>query len=886
MSKQFILNRWHKLSIVMVMTVAIALSGYQALAALTFDATSVIGSTTLSLSGAAGSAITVGDAAQTGTISVGTSTGAMTLNLGTGNSTKTVAIGTGTGIDTINIGTGGTLADIIRIGDSVADLALTDAQWGITTAGAATFVTVNGNTISTGTGTLTIGGTGSLITTGSFATTLASSATATLTLPGASGTLATLAGTETLSGKTLTAPKFADLGFIADESGAKLLSFNSTTTPVNYMELSNSPANTALTFWAKGASTNLSLTFQTKGTGTFSFYNDVALDDTIVLAPKMGGGAAFSGIITTADLTAEKTYTFPDATGGVVVATNSATATQALFATATSGAPAFRAIALTDLPTQTGTGNIVLATAPSVTTLTVASGGASITGGLNNNAGGITNAGAISGASSGAFSGVVTLSGNDLTILAVTGVPADDATSSLVQLGPAIAGGSAIGTYLGSNPATFTGDFINLQVAGASKFKVTNAGVVTAVTFVGALTGNASTATSATSATSATTATHIAGGAAGSLPYQTGAGATSLLGIGTASQVLRVNAGATAPEWVTFIAALDNASAWTVAQKLDAGITVDTTNFTVDGTTGAVHTAGNFDVATNKFTVAAASGDTLIAGTLGVTGAITGSLTGNAATVTNGVYTTNKDATGGVAGLTLFKINFKNAANTFTNFFTNTTTAARTYTFQDRDGTIADDTDLALKANIASPTFTGTVTIPTPFTLGAVSVLPTGTELNFVDGVTSAIQTQLDAKQGTLTNSAGLLAALSDETGTGLAAFNTNPTFAGQTKKSVQAGITAFATGGQTNAVAITADIAEVTTVGTAADSVKLPVAVAGMQITVINKAATNSMGLFPGAGGNINEAGLNLVYNVAAKVKVICTAIDAVAWECQKMAR
>ena len=45
-----------------------------------------------------------------------------------------------------------------------------------------------------------------------------------------------------------------------------------------------------------------------------------------------------------------------------------------------------------------------------------------------------------------------------------------------------------------------------------------------------------------------------------------------------------------------------------------------------------------------------------------------------------------------------------------------------------------------------SPTFTGTVTIPTPFTLGAVSVTPTGTELNYVAGVTSAIQTQLDAK--------------------------------------------------------------------------------------------------------------------------------------------
>ncbi|MEK6323634.1 MAG: hypothetical protein AABN33_18490 [Acidobacteriota bacterium] len=43
--------------------------------------------------------------------------------------------------------------------------------------------------------------------------------------------------------------------------------------------------------------------------------------------------------------------------------------------------------------------------------------------------------------------------------------------------------------------------------------------------------------------------------------------------------------------------------------------------------------------------------------------------------------------------------------------------------------------------------FEATVTIPTPFTLGAVSVLPTGTEINFVDGVTSNIQTQLDGKQ-------------------------------------------------------------------------------------------------------------------------------------------
>ncbi len=62
----------------------------------------------------------------------------------------------------------------------------------------------------------------------------------------------------------------------------------------------------------------------------------------------------------------------------------------------------------------------------------------------------------------------------------------------------------------------------------------------------------------------------------------------------------------------------------------------------------------------------------------------------------------NKDTSGGYAGLTLLKINFKNAANTFISFFTNSNTAARTYTFQDRDGTIADNTDLAGKSNVGN----------------------------------------------------------------------------------------------------------------------------------------------------------------------------------------
>lgn len=50
---------------------------------------------------------------------------------------------------------------------------------------------------------------------------------------------------------------------------------------------------------------------------------------------------------------------------------------------------------------------------------------------------------------------------------------------------------------------------------------------------------------------SVATATNLAGGTTGSVPYQSGAGATTFLGIGTANQVLQVNSGATAPQWVS-----------------------------------------------------------------------------------------------------------------------------------------------------------------------------------------------------------------------------------------------------------------------------------------------------------------------------------------------
>ena len=55
--------------------------------------------------------------------------------------------------------------------------------------------------------------------------------------------------------------------------------------------------------------------------------------------------------------------------------------------------------------------------------------------------------------------------------------------------------------------------------------------------------------------------------------------------------------------------------------------------------------------------------------------------------------------------------------------------------------TSAIQTQLGLKSPLASPTFTGTVTIPTPFTLGAVSVTSTGTQINYLSGATGTTGT-------------------------------------------------------------------------------------------------------------------------------------------------
>lgn len=226
--------------------------------------------------------------------------------------------------------------------------------------------------------------------------------------------------------------------------------------------------------------------------------------------------------------------------------------------------------------------------------------------------------------SSGVFTTVdatdVTASLVDATNLEVMNLKAKDGTAAgsiadttgVVTLNSAVLttadinGGTVDGTIIGgSSAAAITGTTItaNTQFNGAGTGLTGTASSLS----IGGNAATATTATTATSATTATTATNIAGGAAGSVPYQTGSGATALLAAGTGVLV-----GGSTPSYSTTPAltgtnftgipngALTN-SAVTVGTT---SISLGATSLTLGGLTSVAVTqdpVSNFQVATKQY---------------------------------------------------------------------------------------------------------------------------------------------------------------------------------------------------------------------------------------------------------------------------------------------
>lgn len=83
--------------------------------------------------------------------------------------------------------------------------------------------------------------------------------------------VATISGTQTLTNKTLTAPVFADGGFIADANGNELIVMETVASAVNEIMVSNAATGNDPVITAQGGDTDVGLNIVTKGAGTLQY---------------------------------------------------------------------------------------------------------------------------------------------------------------------------------------------------------------------------------------------------------------------------------------------------------------------------------------------------------------------------------------------------------------------------------------------------------------------------------------------------------------------------------------------------------------------------------------------------------------------------------------
>lgn len=242
---------------------------------------------------------------------------------------------------------------------------------------------------------------------------------------------------------------------------------------------------------------------------------------------------------------------------------------------------------------------------------------------------------------------------------------------------------------------------------------------------------------------------------------------------GGASKFVRVNSGETAVEFVAVgTAAFNNSTDFAGSSHTHADATTGLSGFMsaadktkLNGvTTGATanssdvtllsrtnHTGTQLSSTISDFNTAADA--RVVAGITGKEGAIVAGTTTqywrgdkswqtlDKTTVGLSNVDNTSDVTKNSASVVLTNKTISGVANTLTNISQGSVTSLTS--------------DLSAKAPLASPSFTGTVTLPLTTSIGSVG----GTEISYLAGVSSSIQTQLNSKQASLgytpVNSAG-----------------------------------------------------------------------------------------------------------------------------------
>jgi hypothetical protein len=222
-----------------------------------------------------------------------------TLNITNTAPDQTVSIASGTGISAT-----GTYP-AFTVTNTLPDLtvALT-AGTGISTTGTYPNFTITNTSPSSG-GTVTSVATGTGLTGGP----ITSSGTISI-----DSTVATLTGTQTLTNKTITAPK---IDLINDTNGNEILGLSPTTSAVDYLTVKNGiGVGVPLHVYADGTSASIGLHIQPKGTGLVTISDGTDFNKGIRF--RSSGSAASAITLLDAVATAGRVVTLPDATTTLV----------------------------------------------------------------------------------------------------------------------------------------------------------------------------------------------------------------------------------------------------------------------------------------------------------------------------------------------------------------------------------------------------------------------------------------------------------------------------------------------------------------------------------------------------------------------------------------